>query len=70
MNPISKLRQAFENDTRGFIYARQLHKLARSNLLIQEIAQHYGYYPVYSRNSYHPTGYKHHTLIQNTQEMK
>lgn len=70
MNEIAKLRQAFENDTRGFIYARQLHKLARSNLLIQEIAQQYGYYPVYSRNSHYPTGYKHHTLIQNTQEMR
>ena len=68
MNPIASLRKAFESDKSGFIYARQLEKLARSSHLIQEIAHQYGYYPVYAPNSHHVRGYKHHTLIQDTRE--
>lgn len=68
MDPIASLRKAFESDKHGFIYARQLEKLARSNHLIREIAHQYGYYPVYAPNSHHVKGYKHHTLIQDTRE--
>lgn len=68
MNPLHQLRKAFEQDTRGFIYTRQLQKLSRSNMLIQEIARQYGYYPVYTVKSRLPHGYKHHTLIENAQE--
>lgn len=70
MNPVARLRQAFDSDTHGFIYVKQLEQLSRSNHLIQEIAHQYGYFPVYERDSHHPTGYKHHTLITDTKELR
>ncbi|MFC0819737.1 hypothetical protein [Moraxella marmotae] len=62
MNPLTQLKQMFEQDTKGYIYMRQLEQVSRSKMLIRDIARQYGYYPVYARRGHIPLAYQHHTL--------